>query len=324
MRRREFIGLLAGGTIAWPLAGKAQQRKLPTIGFLGPTSASMAQHRIAAFEAGLRERGWTRDENVAIDYRWADGKAERFAELAAGLVTAKADVIVTWGTPTAIAVKKATPVIPIVFTVVGDPVGSGLVASLPRPGGNVTGMSSEHPDAAGKRLDLLREMLPDMHRLAILVNGGNSSAMGEKRDIEALTGKLGISTLTVDVRQEEFESALEQLKGRADGLYIASDALVNANRAAIAGAALNARLPSIAGFEEIVAAGGLMAYAPNFLDLFRGAADYVDRILRGAKPAELPVQQPTTFELAINRKTAEALGLKVPPTLLARADKVIE
>lgn len=332
MKRREFVRLLGSAAVSaitsatTGAAAHAQApRKLPTIGFLGPTSAAVALDRISAFEERLRQHGWMLNQTVSIEYRWADGNTRRFSELARELVRDKVDVIVTWGTATAIAVKQATSVIPIVFTVVGDPVGSGLVVSLARPGGNVTGLSSEHPDSVGKRLEFLREIVPNMRRLAILANSGNPGAMEEMRDVDALARKLGIVTLAVKVREAgEFGPAIGALKNDAGGLYVTSDALMNTNRAAIDAAALAAHLPTVAGFESIVRSGGLLCYAPDYPDLFRGAADYADKILRGAKPAELPVEQPTKFDLVINLKTAKALGLTIPPTLLVIADEVIE
>jgi putative tryptophan/tyrosine transport system substrate-binding protein len=323
MRRRAFSILLCGA-ICWPLATFAQA-KVPTVGFLGPTAASVATARTAAFRQRLQELGWIEGKTVAIEYRWADGNTKRFSELAAELARRNVDVIVTWGTATAIAAKQATSLIPIVFTIVDDPVGSGLVASLPRPGGNVTGLSTEHPEAAGKRLELMREMIPDLHRLGVLANSGNTGAMEEMHDIGASARALGIAVTIVGVnRAEDIAPAIAALKGNVDGLYIASDALVSTNRAALTAAALNAGIPTATGFRDMVVAGGLMSYGPKYLDLMRGAADYVDKILRGAKPADLPVQQPTTFEFVVNLKTAKALGIKVPPDLLARADEVIE
>jgi putative ABC transport system substrate-binding protein len=326
MRRREFIGILGGSAISWPLTARAQQSaRLPTIGFLGPSTASVAGDRIAAFEERLRSLGWAKDATVAIDYRWADGHLERFEKLAAEFVRLKVDVIVTWGTTTAIEAKRATSSIPVVFTVVGDPVGSGLVASLARPAGNVTGLSTQHADTAGKRLGLLREVLPDLSRLAIMANVSNPGAAEEMREVEALARTVGIEVLGLEVRHaSDIEPAVASLKGRAQALYVTADALFNTNKVRIATSTLGARLPTMHGFREIVAAGGLISYAPDYLDLFRRAGDYVDKILRGTKPADIPVEQPTKFELVVNLITAKALGLTIPPTLLVRADKVIE
>jgi putative ABC transport system substrate-binding protein len=273
----------------------------------------------------LGKLGWIDGQTVAIEYRWADGDTKRFAKLAADFVRLKVDVIATWGTETAVAAKQATSVIPIVFTVVGDPVGSGLVASLARPGGNVTGLSTQHDDSAGKRLELLHEVVPNARRLAIMGNTGNSGTALEMRAVQAAAPTLGLDVITVEIRRsEDIAPGIEALKGRVEALYVAGDAFVNTNRNRINGLALAARLPTMHGFREIVEAGGLMSYAPNYLELFRRAADYVNKILRGAKPSDIPVEQPTKFDFTINLTTAKALGLTVPPTLLALADEVIE
>jgi putative ABC transport system substrate-binding protein len=235
------------------------------------------------------------------------------------------DVIVTWGTATAVAAKRATSVIPIIFTVVGDPVGSGLVASLPRPGGNVTGLSTQHADAAGKRLELLHEIVPSLRRLAIMVNIGNSGGVRESKEVEAIAGKLGFEVSLLQYRAvEQLAPAFGPITGQVQALYVTADALVNTNRVHINNLALRASLPTMHGFREAVAAGGLISYAPNYLDLFRRAADYVDKVLRGTRPADIPVEQPTRFDLVVNLMTAKALGLTIPPMLLARADEVIE
>lgn len=325
MRRREAIAVL-GAAAAWPLAIRAQpSRKLPAVGFLGPTTAAVAADRIDAFARRLADLGWIDGRTVAIDYRWAEGEARRFGEIAAEFVRLEVDLIVTWGTATAVAAKQATSVIPIVFTIVGDPVGSGLVASLPRPGGNATGLSTQHADSAGKRLELLSELVPGLRRVAIMANVGNSGGVREMQEVEEAAGVLGLGVTRVAVRgAEDIAPALDALGGRAQALYVASDALFNTERALVNGLALSARLPTMHGFRDIVDAGGLMGYAPDYLDLFRRAADYVDRILRGRSPADLPVEQPTRFELVINLKTAKTLGLTIPPSLLARADAVIE
>jgi putative ABC transport system substrate-binding protein len=326
MRRRDFITGIAGSAAAWPLAARGQQpAKLPTIGFLGASTPSAASQWVAAFVQRLRELGWVEGRTVAIEYRWAEGRTERFSEIAAELVRRKVDVIVTWGTATALAAKQATSIIPIVFTIVGDPVGSGLVASLARPGENVTGLSTQHADSAGKRLELLREMVPDLRRLAIMVNVGNPGPVQETRDVEALARRLNVEVAEMDIRgAEDIAPAFAAIKGKAQALYVTADVLFNTSRTHINTLALDARLPTVHGFREIVAAGGLMSYAANYLDLFRRAADYVDKILRGAKPGDIPVEQPTKFDLIINLKTAKALGIEVPPMLLARADEVIE
>ena len=326
MKRREFITLLGGAAAAWPLAARAQQAaKLPTIGFLGATSPSAEGQRIAAFMQRLRELGWIEGRNVAIEYRWAEGRTERFAELAAEFVQLKVDVIVTYGTAAVAAAKQATSVIPIVFPVAGDPVASNLVTSLARPGGNVTGLSLQKVELADKRLELLREVVPGLRRLAIMANVGNPAPVQEMREVQATARNLGHEVATFEIRRaEDIAPIFEALKGRADALYVCGDPLVDTNRIRIIILALGVRLPTMSDFPEYVEAGGLMSYGPSFPDLFRRAAGYVDKILRGTKPGDIPVEQPTKFDLVLNLITAKALGLDVPPTLLARADKVIE
>jgi ABC-type uncharacterized transport system substrate-binding protein len=326
MRRRAFITLLGSAAATWPLAGHAQQRaKLPTIGFLGAATAAAQSQWTAAFVRHLGELGWIEGRTIAIEYGWAEGRSERFAEIAAEFVRLKVDVIVTYGTPAAVAAKQATPDIPIVFAAVGDPVGTGLVASLARPGGNVTGLSLQQSDVAGKRLELLREVVPGLRRLAILANIGNPAVMVDMGEVQVAARTLGLEIATLEIRRaEDIARVFETLKGRVDALYIPPDVLLATNRIRIITLALGARLPTIYGNREYVDAGGLMSYGPNFPDLFRRAADFVDRILRGAKPADIPVEQPTKFELILNVITATALGLTLPPTLLARADEVIE
>jgi putative ABC transport system substrate-binding protein len=326
MRRREFITLLGGAAAAWPLAAAAQQpAKLPTIGFLGSNTSSGQSQWTSAFVQRLRELGWIEGRTVAIEYRFAEGRFERSPEFATEFIRLKVDIIVTNSNPNIVAVKQATSIIPVVFAAAGDPVGNGLVASLARPGGNITGLSLMAPDLVGKRLALLREALPGVRRLATLANVGYSAAVQEAGEVAAVGRTLGIEVATVELRQgEDFAPAIEALKGRADALYISTDPFLNINRNRISALALGARLPTMSGVREYVEAGGLMSYGPSFSDLFRRAGDYVDKILRGAKPADIPVEQPTKFEFVINLKTAKALGLTVPPMLLARADEVIE
>jgi ABC-type uncharacterized transport system substrate-binding protein len=325
VKRREFITLLGGAAAAWPLAARAQQPgKLPTIGFLGATP-SIESQRVAAFVQRLRELAWTDGRNLAIEYRWAEGRNERYAAIAAEFVRLKVDVIVTSGTPPVLAAKQATAVIPIVFAAVSDPVGTGLVASLARPGGNVTGLANQISDTSGKKLEFLREVAPGLRRLAILANVSNPAVALEMGEVQAAARTFGLEVTTSEIRRaEDIAPAFEALKGRADALYVCADPLVNTHRIRVNTLALAARLPTMHGFREYVEAGGLMSYGYNVPDQFRRAADYVDKILRGAKPADLPVEQPTKFDLVINLTTAKALGLEVPPTLLARADEVIE
>jgi putative ABC transport system substrate-binding protein len=322
--RREVITLLGSAALAWPLTARGQQPgKLPTIGFLGTTSAAAWSPWTAAFTQRLRELGWIEGRTIAIEYRWAEGRGERFAEIAAEFVRLKVDVILAGGSA-AVAAKQATSVVPIVF-VLGEPVGTGLVATLARPGGNVTGLSNQQTDLPGKRLELLREVLPSLRQLAIMANVDYPEAVLEMRDVQAISKTLGLEVATVEIRRaEDISPAFEALKGRADALYVITDALVSTNRIRINTFALAARLLTMHGVREYVEAGGLMSYGADYSDLFRRAGDYVDKILRGAKPADIPVEQPTKFDLVVNLITAEALGLTVPPSLLARADKVIE
>ena len=326
MRRRQFISLLGGAAAAWPLAARAQQTsKLPTIGFLGGATALAGSQWAAAFVQRLRELGWIENRTVAIEYRWAEGREERFAEIAVEFIRLRVDVIVTNGTPSSIAAKKATKVIPIVITGAGDLVGTGLVASLARPGGNVTGLSMQTLDLAGKRIEMLREILPGLRTVAILANVGNPIPILEMKEAHAAARTIGLDVVTSEIRRaEDIAPVFEALKGRADALYVCADPLLNTNRIRINILAVGARLPTMHGFREYVEAGGLMSYGANFPDLHRRAADYVDKILRGAKPADLPVEQPTKFNLVINLTTAQALGLTIPQTFLLRADEVLE
>jgi putative tryptophan/tyrosine transport system substrate-binding protein len=325
MRRREFIALLGSTAVGWPLAARAQQAgKLATIGFLG-ASPSVESSRVGAFVQRLRELGWIDGRNLAIEYRWAEGRNERYAENAAELVRLKVDVIVTSATPPTVAAKQATALIPIVFAAVTDPVGVRLVATLSRPGGNVTGLANQISDTAGKKLEFLREIVPDLRRLAIMVNVGNPGSLMDMREAQAAARTLGLMVTTSEIRQaEDIAPAFETLKGRVDAIYVSPDPLVNTNRTRINILAVGARLPTMHATREYVEAGGLISYGPNLPDHFRRAAEFVDKILRGAKPADLPVEQPTKFDLIINLTTAKALGLEVSPTLLARADEVIE
>jgi putative tryptophan/tyrosine transport system substrate-binding protein len=325
LKRRAFINLL-GGAAVWPLAARAQQvPRLPTIGFLGSATPSAQSQWVAALVQRLREVGWIEGRNIAIEYRWGEGRAERFAEVASEFVRLKVDVIVTSGTPPVLAAKQATGVIPIIFAAAGDPVGTGLVASLARPGGNVTGLSVQAPDLAGKRLELLREVVAGLRRVAVIGNVGNPLSVLEMHEVQAAAKTLGLETAVLEIRRaEDIAPAFEALKSGAQALYVVFDPLMTTNRIRINTLALGARLPTMHGLRDYVEAAGLMSYAANIPDLFRRAADYVDKILRGAKPADLPIEQPTKFELVVNLTTAKAIGLTIPPTLLARADEVIE
>jgi len=324
MQRREFITLLSSAA-AWPLAVRAQQPTMPTIGFLGANSASAQIQWTAAFVQRLRELGWIEGRTVSIEYRWAEGHRDRYTEIAAEFVRLKVNVIATAGNEAAIAAKQVTSVIPIVFAVAGDPVGTGLVASLARPGGNVTGLSLQFTDLAGKRLELFRELVPGLRRLAIMANISSHAAVIDMHEVQAMARTLGLEVSTLEIRRaEDIAPSIEALKGRADALYVCGDPLLNTNRIRLNALAAAARMPTMHPFREHVEAGGLMSYGANFPDLFRRAGDYVDKILRGAKPADIPVEQPIKFDLVINLTTAKALGLNVPPSMLARADEVIE
>jgi ABC-type uncharacterized transport system substrate-binding protein len=322
MRRREFITLLSGAVVTQPLAALAQQtEKLPTIGFLGADAAAFSPWT-AAFVARMRELGWIEGRTIAIEYRWSEGRPERYAEIAAEFVRLKVDVIVTVGSavPT---VKQATSVIPIVFALATDPVGSGLVASLAHPGGNVTGLSIQGTETAGKRLELLREVVPQLQRLAILFDFGNPQPVLEMGETQAAARTFGLEVVPLVIqRAEDIAPAFATLK--ADALYVAEDHLVVVNRPLILTLALGARLPTIFSSRDFVKAGALMSYGPNASDMFRRTAELVDKILRGTKPGNIPVEQPTKFDLVINLTTAKALGLTIPPNLLAIANEVIE
>ena len=323
MKRREFITLL-GGAAAWPLAARAQQPAIPVVGFLGGATHSAWVHWTAAFVRRLRELGWIEGRSIAIEYRWAQGRSERYTEIAAEFVRLKVNVIVTAGA-SVVAAKQATSVIPIVFAVAADPLGTGLVASLARPGGNVTGLSNQAADLAAKRLELLREVVPGLRRLAIMANIDYPAVVLEMREFQAAAGTLGLEVATLEIRRgEDIVPAFEAIEGRTDALYVCADPLVVTHQVRINTLALAARLPTMHSLREHVETRGLMSYGPNFPDLFRRAADYVDKILRGAKPSDLPVEQPTKFDFVVNVTTAKALGLNVPQTLLARADEVIE
>ena len=323
MRRREFIAAL-GIAAARPLVALGQQpSKVPMIGFLGADETAFALWT-AAFVGRLAELGWVEGRTIAIEYRWSQGRTERYAEIAAEFVHLKVDAIVTVGSAVPV-VKQVTSVIPIVFAVGIDPVGSGLVASLPEPGGNVTGLSIQANDLAGKRLELLREVVPQLRRIAIMFNVGNAQPVLEMGEAQAAARMLGLEVAPLVIsKAEDIAPAFQTLKNRAEALYVAVDQLMVANRTTIIGSALTARLPTIFSTSDFVKAGALMSYGPSYIERFRRAADYVDKILRGAKPGELPVEQPTKIELVINLATANALGLAVPHSLLARADEVIE
>jgi len=324
MRRRDFIKAIVGSATAWPLAVYAQEpAKLPTIGFMG-ANASIFSPWTAAFVGRLRELGWVEGRTIAIEYRWSEGRPERNAEIAAEFVKLNVNAIVTLGSAVP-ALKKVTSVIPIVFALSTDPVGGGLVESLGHPGGNVTGLSNQAAELASKRLEYLREAVPHLRRLATMGNVGFPQAVLEMGEIQATARALGLEVTQLEIRKaDDIAPALETLNGKADALYVADDALVTANRSRIITLALGARLPAIFNNRSFVEVGGLMSYGPNFPDLFRRAAELVDKILHGTKPANIPVEQPTKFDLVVNLTTAKTLGLTIPDTLLAVATELID
>jgi len=327
--RRAFISGITGGLLAAPLAGEAQPAgKVPRVGYLNPGSPSdpLRQRRLEAFRQGLRELGYVEGQNLAIESRWAEGKYDRYPALAADLVRSKVDVIVAVSGAATQAAQQATRTIPIVMSLVNDPVGSGLIPSLARPGGNVTGTSVIGPDLVGKQLEVLKEMVPEISRVALIRNPTNPAGAHLLREAEAAARALGVRLQTLEARNpQEIDSAFAAMtRERAGALLILADAIFTNQRRQIAELAMKKRLPSISFVPEYAEAGGLMVYSTNFLDLERRAATFVDKILKGAKPADLPVIEPTKYELVINLKTAKALGLTIPPSLLQRADQVIE
>jgi putative tryptophan/tyrosine transport system substrate-binding protein len=333
MRRRDFVRLNAGGAIAAahgavarPLAALAQTaNKVPTIGYLAANSEVTDRPRRAAFVRRLGELGWTEGHSVRIAYRWADGVVGNAAAIAAEFMHSKVDVIVTGGDAYVLATKQATGTIPIVFASAGDPVGNGLVQSLARPGGNVTGLSIELTESVGKRLELLREIVPALHGLAILFNAGDPQVKLEMDAVLADARRAGFHPVSAEIRpDQDIAPAIEALKGRVEALYVCLDPLTYTNAGRINAVALAARLPVVQTVRQQAEAGGLISYGPDFPDMSRRAAEIVDKILRGTKPAEIPVEQPTKFDLVVNLKTAKVLGLTVSPTLLATADEVIE
>ena len=327
MRRREFITLLGGAATAWPLAARAQPAtaRVFLIGFLGLPTADSLPKRPEAFRAGLRDLGYQEGRDFVIEYRWADGKYDRLPALLADLIGLKVDVIVTHGTPGVLAAKKATSTIPIVMAVVGDALKSGLVSSLARPGGNVTGLTFFQPELITKRLELLKETMPDLTDVGILLNSANPMNEPILPQIIPVAQALKLVVHQFDVRAPaEFEGAFTAMAAKhVRGLVVFDDAVLLSNAPAVAALALKQRLPSC-GWTDFAVGGGLMAYGVNFLDMFRRAATFVDKIRKGAKPSDLPVERSTKFEFVINLKTAKELGLTVPPMLFARADEVIQ
>ena len=328
MKRREFVTLLGGAAAAWPLATRAQQPvKLARIGFLGATSYFGIVSRIEALRAGLRDLGYVEGNNLIIEFRWAEGKYERLPGLAAELVRLKVDVLVTHGTVGTLAAKQATATIPIVTAASGDAVAIGLVASLARPGGNITGLTTLAAELSGKRLELIKEALPGIsRRVAWLWNSANPTATRVFRETERASPQLGIQLLPLGVRgPDEFQNAFKIATGKRAGvLFVWEDAVLLPHRARILDLAAKHQLPAASQYREFVEAGGLLSYGPNLPEHFRRAATYVDKILKGTKPADLPVEQPTKFEFVINLKTAKQIGLTIPTSVLYQADKIIK
>ena len=326
MNRREFITLLGSAAAAWPLSTRAQQPVMPVIGYLGAGLPEAFAHLVAAFRKGLSETGYVEGRNVAIEYRWAHNENDRLPELAADLVRRRVAVIVTpLSTPAALAAKAATATIPIVVSG-GDPVQSGLVASLNQPGGNVTGINAMNAELMPKRLGLLHELLPGAVRFAVLVNPNNPFTASIVKDLQAAAVTIGrqIEALTAGTNREIDTAFASLAQKRADALLVSPDALFITRRVQLATAAMRYAVPAIYSFREDTEAGGLMSYGSNFTDIFRQVGIYTGRILKGEKPADLPVMQPTKFEFIINLQTARLLGITVPATLLATADEVIE
>jgi len=325
MRRREFITLLGGAAVAWPVALRAQAI-IPRIGFMGNSTAALEANVVGSFCDGLRELGYQEGRNIVIEYRWADGNYARFPALVAELIAAKVDVIVTAGTPAVLAVKKATTTVPVVMVAVGDPVGTGLVPSLARPGGNLTGLSSIAPDLEGKRLDLLREIVPTLSHVAVFFNSRNAFHVVSVRQANAAAQTMGIKLEWHNIRKsEDLDGAFAAIrKERPDALLILADRVFLHNRQRMMDFTEEQRLPNVNPYKELVEAGGLMSYGPSYEDIHKRAAIYVDKILKGAKPADLPIEQPSKFTFIINLKVAKALGLTVPSSLVTLADEVIE
>jgi putative ABC transport system substrate-binding protein len=323
MIRRDFLTLLGGAAVAWPFNALAQKsEKLRLIGFLGATTATLQKEWTAAFVRRLAERGWVEGRTVAIEYRWADGRKEQFPLHLEEFVRLKVDVIVTHPDATVLIAKQLTSTIPIIFPLTNDPVELGVVASLARPNGNATGISIQRGDTVGKRVEMLREIVPTLRRLGVLYNRDRPREM---RDVDSIARNLDLEVIAEGFEQAaDIAPAFARFAQHVDALYVVAEPLAYVNRATISDLALAAKLPTVYSVREYLDVGGLVSYGPNFADMFRRSADFVDKVLRGAKPSDIPVEQPTKFELVINLKTAKALGLEVPPTLLARADEVIE
>jgi len=325
MKRRDFITLLGGAVTAWPLAARAQQPAMPAVGFLNSASPEAFPDRLRAFHRGLKDAGFVEGENVAIVYRWGENQIDRLPELAADLVRRRVAVIAV-NTPAALPAKAATASIPIVFLFNEDPVRLGLVASLARPGGNLTGINIVSGELTAKRLELLRELVPSLARVAVIVSPVSLIAETTLRDVEPAARAMGLQTDILNAStSREIDAAFASFVGRRpDALFVASDPFFTSRRVQLANSAARQGLPMISSTREISEAGGLISYGPNVADAYHEVGVYVGRILKGAKPEDLPVVQSSKLELVINHQTARILGLTVPPTLLARADEVIE
>jgi putative ABC transport system substrate-binding protein len=325
--RRVFVATLAGSLLAAPLAAGAQQaEKLPRIGFLGNSTAALEANLVGPFREGLRERGYVEGRDLTIEYRWAEGAYERFPALIAELIALKVDIIVTAGTPAALAVKRTTTTIPLVMVAVGDPIGTGLVKSLARPGGNLTGLVSIAPDLEGKRLELLTQIVPKLSSVAFLANPANPFHVTSEKQASAAAKVLHLKVVFFPVRAEdEFDHAFQAIVGqRSRALVMLADRLFLHHRARIVEFAARHRLPAVYAYNELVQVGGLMSFGPSYPEMHRRAAYFVDRILKGARATDLPMEQPSKFELILNLRTARTLGLVIPQEVLQRADQVIE
>ena len=326
MRRREFISLLGGAATAWPLAAGAQQRDSATgvnvVGVIAPLSFSA----VDGLRQGFHELGYVEGQNLHLEYRWAEGSIEQYAALVFELIQLGAAAIVVYGTPATLAAKKATARTPIVMAAMGDPVGTGVVSSLARPGGNITGFTSLTSELEPKRLEILKETLPHLSQVGMLWNSANPGVMPNWIAVRRAAGEMGLTVDSGEVREHpDFETIFQRWRhNRPDGVLVLTDPVLLSNAPRILSFMADQRLPAVYSHREFVAGGGLISYGTSYRELFRRAAGYVDKILKGTKPTDLPVQQPTKFDLLINLKTAKAIGLEIPPTLLARADEVIE
>jgi putative ABC transport system substrate-binding protein len=325
VKRREFITFVGGAAAAWPLAARATSEELRRIGFLGAASSSVAGPWLSALTQRLGELGWVEGRNLQIAVGWAEGRNDRAAEIARDLAAANVELIVTYATGATLAAKRATTTVPIVFALAADPVGSGLVASLARPGSNATGLSSVNLDLVGKRVELLREIVPGLRGLVVLGNVGVADSALELREVLKAAETLGLEATPAEIKvAADIAPALETIKPEQQALFVVGDPVTLTNRTQIISWARAKRLPTMYSNRAFVAAGGLMSYGPDFTSLFRRAAELSDKILRGAKPADIPVEQPTKFELVINLRAAKAIGLAMPEAFLVRADEVIE